>query len=290
MRKMCALVAALGLGAAATGAMGDVLMANPTANNGGSPGWGLFFDLTSNGPSITVTDMTTASSAPANASFTVEVFVREGSGLGNPGPGQSPTGWTSLGVANATQGSIGSGISLPIDIPDIAVGPGETVGVALIFGVSGPRYYGTGSPPLQVFEDSNLKLTTGDSRSAPFTTGGSFFSSRGLVGELTYEAGGYRCSVSGTCPGQITVAWSGAEPNAQQAIVFGQSEGSTIIPGGVCQGTMLGIQGNVRLVNTVPTGNGSGQVSGNAGTAACGGYIQLVTVPGCATSNADGPI
>ncbi|MCC6908267.1 MAG: PEP-CTERM sorting domain-containing protein [Phycisphaerales bacterium] len=168
-------------------AMGDVLNANPSANNGGSAGWGIFFDLTSNGSALDVTHMTTASSAPAFANFNIEIYVRDGSGLGNPGPGQSPTGWTSLGVTQATQGSTGSGISQLIDIPDIAVGAGQTVGVGIVFTVSGPRYFGTGSPPHQIFEDANLKLTTGDARSAPFTSGGSFFSSRGLVGSLTYE-------------------------------------------------------------------------------------------------------
>jgi hypothetical protein len=41
-----------------------------------------------------------------------------------------------------------------------------------------------------VFADANLTLTTGDSRSAPFTTGGTWFQSRGLHGEVTYVLGG----------------------------------------------------------------------------------------------------
>lgn len=97
--------------------------------------------------------------------------------------------------------------------------------------------------------------------------------------------GGYRLSVSGQCPGQITVSWRGANPNQQQGIVFGQNQGSTTIPTGICQGTVLGIQGGVQLVRTIPTGNGSGSVSGNAGTAACGHFLQLVEAPSCNTSN-----
>jgi hypothetical protein len=91
--------------------------------------------------------------------------------------------------------------------------------------------------------------------------------------------------VSGTCPGTVTVNWSGANAGRQQGIVFGQNSGQTTIPGGVCQGTILGVSGNVRLVNTIGTGNGSGSVNGQAGTAACGGRLQLIEVPGCATSN-----
>ncbi len=103
-----------------------------------------------------------------------------------------------------------------------------------------------------------------------------------------YEAGGYRLSVRGTCPGTVTVEWNGATPSTQQGLVFGQSEGSTTIPNGACQGTMLGIQGQVRLVNSFGTGpNGSGNVSGNAGTSACGHFLQLIEVPSCSTSNVD---
>lgn len=179
-----ACVASLAL---ASTSFGDILNANPSANNGGSANWAMFFDLTSNGPGLAVTHMTTASNASAFATFNIEIFTRSGSGLGNPGPGQSSDGWTSLGVVQATQGDTNSGISQLIDIPDIAVGAGDTTGVAVLFTIAGPRYFGTGSPPHQVFEDANLKLTTGDARSAPFTNGGSFFSSRGLVGALTYE-------------------------------------------------------------------------------------------------------
>ena len=168
-------------------ALGDILEANPTANNGGSANWAIFFDLTSSGNALNITHMTTASNAAANAIFNVEVFTRAGSGLGNPGPGQSSDGWTSLGIVEATQGNTGNGISQLIDIPDIAIGGGDTVGVAVRFTIAGPRYFGTGSGPYQTFLDSNLTLVAGDSRSAPFTSGGSFFASRALVGALTYD-------------------------------------------------------------------------------------------------------
>jgi len=102
------------------------------------------------------------------------------------GPGSSPVGWTSLGSVPATQGATASGISLPIDIPDIPLTVGQVTGVAVKFTGVGPRYFGTGTPALSVYSDANLSLTTGDVRTIPFTTGGSFFSSRALVGSLTY--------------------------------------------------------------------------------------------------------
>ncbi len=179
-----ALVVAAGLASGQT-----VLNANPPpSNNGGSAGWAMFLDLQSLAGNLAVTELRTASSAAANATFNIEIFTREGTALGAQGPGGSPAGWTSLGVVTGTQGPGGptNDVSLPIDIPDINVPAGQVVGVALLFSVAGPRYYGTGSPPYQTFMDSNLKLVTGDARSAPFTPGGSFFSSRGLVGSVTY--------------------------------------------------------------------------------------------------------
>lgn len=101
---------------------------------------------------------------------------------------------------------------------------------------------------------------------------------------VVISQGGYRCSVSGTCPGTVRVAWSGATPNRQQGIVFGNNQGSTTIPNGACQGTQLGIQGQVRLVNIIGTGSGSGSVNGSAGTSACGHFLQLVESGSCNTS------
>lgn len=108
-----------------------------------------------------------------------------------------------------------------------------------------------------------------------------------VMDDVTFhEAGGYRLSVSGDCPGRVVVSWSGATPNKQQGLVFGANQGNTTIPNGVCQGTPLGIQGQVRLVRTVGTGpNGEGSLSGNAGTASCGHFLQFVEAPSCNVSN-----
>ena len=169
----------------------QTINANATSDNGGSSGWAIFFDLTANSNALFVMELTTASTAAANAGFNIEVFTRAGTSLGGPvgsGPGSSMSGWTSLGTASATQGATSSGISLPIAIPTISIDPFATVGVALLFSGAGPRYFGTASSgPYQMFSDSNLTLTTGDSRSAPFTPTGSWFAPRGLTGSITYQ-------------------------------------------------------------------------------------------------------
>lgn len=107
---------------------------------------------------------------------------------------------------------------------------------------------------------------------------------------FTYDqvgAGGFFMGLSGTCPGTVTVSWSDAQPNGQLALIFASNTGSFVIPGGPCQGTQLGLGNqNIRLVNTFPSGsNGSGQRNGNAGTSACGGYLQMLEISGCNPSN-----
>ena len=187
--RIVTTLAAMALAVAPASA--QTLQANATANNGGNSGFGIFFDLSAAGTAVMITELTTASTALAGGMFTIEIFTRLGSGLGGPvgsGPGSSPAGWTSLGTAMGTQGATNSGISLPINIPDFNVAPGQTIGVALVFTGAGPRYFGTGTPPIQQFTDGTLTLNTGDSRSAPFTTTGTFFSSRGLTGSITYIA------------------------------------------------------------------------------------------------------
>lgn len=170
-----------------------ILFTNPgPANNGGSAGWAIFMNLIADaGYTVTITDMTTASTAAAGASFSVEFFTRDGNALGGPvgsGPGSSPAGWTSAGTVPVTQGAVSSGVSLLFTTPVIVIAPGDTVGLAMQFTGAGPRYFGTGTPPYEVYSNTGLTCVTGDARSVPFTPTGSFFSSRAHVGEIHYDA------------------------------------------------------------------------------------------------------
>ena len=166
------------------------IQANPgPSNNGGSANWGIFFDLIAGSRNVSVTQMSTGNTAAASASFSVEVFTRHGTSLGGPvgsGPGSSSDGWTSLGIVPVVQGPTANGISLVFTLPTISALAFDTVGVALKFIGAGPRYFGTGTPPYSVYADTNLTLITGDGRSAPFTTSGTWFASRALTGEIRY--------------------------------------------------------------------------------------------------------
>lgn len=103
--------------------------------------------------------------------------------------------------------------------------------------------------------------------------------------------GGYRLSISGVCPGRVTIEWSGAPPRQQQGLLFARGTGNQVIPqGNPCAGTVLGLNGNqLRLVDPpgfFSTGNsGSGSFSGQASSGACGGFLQLIQGGSCALSN-----
>ncbi|GEM_PF-2148697 len=107
--------------------------------------------------------------------------------------------------------------------------------------------------------------------------------------KLDYTTGGgYTVNVTGTCPGQVRLTWSGAQPNKQQAVVFARNTGAFVVPGGPCAGTQLGLGTNqLQVYATIGTGSGTGGVNATVNSGACRGYVQLVTIAGspCATSN-----
>jgi len=106
---------------------------------------------------------------------------------------------------------------------------------------------------------------------------------------VTVIVGGYQLRVRGTCPGQMTIQWSGGIPNSRQGIALGLNRGSTTFPQMFpCAGTVLGISGRVQLLDPPGLFNnqgGRGSISGKAGTLFCRHYLQLVEARTCRTSN-----
>lgn len=97
-------------------------------------------------------------------------------------------------------------------------------------------------------------------------------------------------TVTATCPtgGPIQVSWTDATPGGQIALLFARDTGSFAIPNGrPCAGMILGLGANqLQIVYQGSAGlNGSRTLNANAGPAACGGYIQLLDVSTCGTSN-----
>lgn len=96
-----------------------------------------------------------------------------------------------------------------------------------------------------------------------------------------------RMQLSGSCPGSMQLSISGASPNGIIAILIGHQTGSAVIPGGRCEGTVLGLgpQG-IRLLGTFRAdANGSLILSRNVGTAVCGRFLQGVDGATCQTTN-----
>lgn len=126
-----------------------------------------------------------------------------------------------------------------------------------------------------------IDSTSGLPYDLPFELTGKIISGGGC------EIAQYTLAIDGTCPGTVRLSWENAAPQTQQGIIYGRRLGSTTIPpGSNCQGTVLGIEGSVRLVNIINTGpTGNGTVSGQTNSGACHGYLQLVESGSCRTSN-----
>lgn len=104
----------------------------------------------------------------------------------------------------------------------------------------------------------------------------------------------WRCgpslTVRGTCPsgGPIEISWSGATANGQIALIFAANTGSFRVPNGnPCAGTPLDLgSSQIQLAFQGGAGsNGSRTLNSTAGPNACGGYLQLLDISSCGTSN-----
>lgn len=123
------------------------------------------------------------------------------------------------------------------------------------------------------------------------TTGGVIFGTTsptpGCSGQLDItQDQDLHLELGGQCPGPVQLSWSGAPPSTTLGIIFAMNTGTYVIATGPCAGTTLGLGTNqLQLYNTIGSGSGSGSVNAQVGPGACGGYVQLITVPSCATSN-----
>ena len=99
---------------------------------------------------------------------------------------------------------------------------------------------------------------------------------------LTLTLGGDCGSTNGG-----TLDWSGAAPDSNLAVIFARNTGSVLIPpGNPCQGTQLGLGANqLQLAAQFDSGGGSGSRAVTFPGASCDGYLQLLQVSGCVTSN-----
>ncbi len=93
--------------------------------------------------------------------------------------------------------------------------------------------------------------------------------------------------VEGACPGSLNIEVRGATPNGIIAILIGFQTGSTRIPSGACQGTMLGLDSRGLRVATIQRADREGTLAlmPRVGPAACGKYLQAIDGRTCGTTN-----
>ncbi len=99
-----------------------------------------------------------------------------------------------------------------------------------------------------------------------------------------------RLTVNATCPsgGPIHISWIDATPGQQVALIFAAETGAFRVPqGNPCAGTELGLGvSRIRLAWRGSAGpDGSRTLDASTGPEACGGYLQLLDLGSCATSN-----
>ncbi|MCC6906417.1 MAG: SBBP repeat-containing protein [Phycisphaerales bacterium] len=101
---------------------------------------------------------------------------------------------------------------------------------------------------------------------------------------------GLQLSVAATCPsgGPIQVSWSGATGGGTIVLLYAINTGSFRIPSGnPCAGTQTGLGSNqIQIAYQGSAGqSGSRTVNSTTGPGPCGGYLQLLDIATCGTSN-----
>ena len=92
-------------------------------------------------------------------------------------------------------------------------------------------------------------------------------------------------SVTGVCPGEITIGLTGATPDSGLGLIAAFAEGSSSVPAGPCAGTLLGLENPIPLTVVITDGSGSLSIPLTVGDGACGRFLQALDTATCAVSN-----
>ena len=122
------------------------------------------------------------------------------------------------------------------------------------------------------FYSAAKNLVDGDTNDAPDI----FVHDRGAPPQL---------SLTGACPGSVSLSLSNATPDGLVAFAWGTTEGSVTLPPGPCAGTKIGLAEPSPL--DVLTADQSGGISldRTVGAGVCGLLVQAVDVTTCGPSN-----
>ena len=92
-------------------------------------------------------------------------------------------------------------------------------------------------------------------------------------------------TVSGSCPGRVSVKVTGLTPGASVQIWNGRGPGTTTINNGSCAGTILDLAKARVLTTRNADANGNLALRLNLSSTACGKPLQAIDLVTCATSN-----
>lgn len=89
----------------------------------------------------------------------------------------------------------------------------------------------------------------------------------------------------GDCPGDIDIEASQLTPNGQVALIWSDSEGTSVVTGQTCTNTQLDLDNPAVLALFNADANGVLAFTQNVPSTACGLFLQVVDATSCETSN-----
>jgi len=106
-----------------------------------------------------------------------------------------------------------------------------------------------------------------------------------LIAVQVGNSAGPVLSVSGTCPGPVTITATGVTPGASVAIWGSMQPGSTTLASGDCAGTILDLKKAHLFTNATADNNGNVSLRVRLNPNRCGILLQAIDLSTCATSN-----
>ena len=180
MSKLRAFVGILAVALVASAASADTITTLFAANNSGSAGGGVYFDVTVGALPLEVTSFTTnANSLAGGEIIAFEVYTHAG---GHSGFENSPAGWTleATGTGTAAIRNTPTAVALS---NTFLLAANTTVGMALTIGPNVGSAYTTNG--VATFSNANVQLDLGTTNNALFGAG--LFSPRVWNGSITYN-------------------------------------------------------------------------------------------------------
>jgi hypothetical protein len=109
---------------------------------------------------------------------------------------------------------------------------------------------------------------------------------------MSTTASAQSLSVSGACPGPMTISASGLAPGEAVALLSSNGPGSATMPGGPCAGSATGLSPSGLALRSTGAADGGGNysLSPTIPGAACGAMVQVVSLSACGVMTPPAPL